>query len=147
MILFIVALGLLLGALHWGKTYVARLRLEAQTASVRERWRAKAKNDPQLLVFAHALLFSTYAGLIGERLQPCTLCLGQELNISVKCCTVTSEAPNGVTAMSCTRKGQLCSCVYLCKCVILTADRRHDQQLCTLLLLLYGVEGVPLDIP
>lgn len=65
MILFIIALGLLLGALHWGKEKVSRLRLEAQTASVRERWRAKAKNDPQLLVFAHALLFSTYAGLIG----------------------------------------------------------------------------------
>lgn len=67
MILFIVALGILLGALHWCKEYVKRLRLEAQTASVRDRWRAKAKNDPQLLVFAHALLFSTYAGLIGEQ--------------------------------------------------------------------------------
>lgn len=78
MILFIVALGLLLGALHWGKRYVSRLRLEAQTASVRERWRAKAKNDSQLLVFAHALLFSTYAGLIGEPLKPGALLRKQD---------------------------------------------------------------------
>lgn len=66
MILFIVALGILLGALHWGKQYVANLRAEQQTASVKVRWRKQAKNEPQLLIFAHALLFSTYAGLIGR---------------------------------------------------------------------------------
>jgi len=66
MIVFIVVLGLLLGALHWGKRYVAGLRAEAQAASVRVRWRSKAKKEPQLLVFSHALLFSAYAGLIGK---------------------------------------------------------------------------------
>jgi hypothetical protein len=66
MIVFIVVLGILLGGLHWGKRYVAGLRAEAQAASVRVRWRSKAKKEPQLLVFSHALLFSAYAGLIGE---------------------------------------------------------------------------------
>lgn len=66
MIVFIVVLGLLLGGLHWGKRYVANLRAEAQTASVRVRWRSKQKKEPQLLIFSHALLFSAYAGLIGE---------------------------------------------------------------------------------
>ena len=66
MIVFIVVLGILLGGLHWGKRYVAALRAEAQAASVRVRWRSKAKKEPQLLVFSHALLFSAYAGLIGE---------------------------------------------------------------------------------
>ncbi|DBA96551.1 TPA: hypothetical protein ACH3X1_015422 [Trebouxia sp. C0004] len=65
MIVFIVVLGILLGALHWGKRYVAGLRAEAQATSVRVRWRSKAKKEPQLLVFSHALLFSAYAGLIG----------------------------------------------------------------------------------
>ena len=67
MIVFIIILGLLLGGLHWGKAYVAGLRAEAQAASVRTRWRSKAKKEPQLLIFSHALLFSAYAGLIGER--------------------------------------------------------------------------------
>lgn len=72
MIVFIVVLGILLGGLHWGKRYVAGLRAEAQAASVRVRWRSKAKKEPQLLVFSHALLFSAYAGLIGELpLMPC----------------------------------------------------------------------------
>ena len=66
MIVFIIVLGALLGALAWGKQYVARLRTEAQTASVRIRWRAKSKKEPQYLIFCHALLFSAYAGLIGE---------------------------------------------------------------------------------
>ena len=72
MIVFIVVLGILLGGLHWGKRYVAGLRAEAQAASVRVRWRSKAKKEPQLLVFSHALLFSAYAGLIGELpFMPC----------------------------------------------------------------------------
>lgn len=66
MVVFIVILGLLLGALHWGKGYVARLRAEAQTASVRARWRSKALKEPQYMVFGHAMLFSAYAGLIGD---------------------------------------------------------------------------------
>ena len=70
MIIFIIALGVLLGALAWGKQYVARLRTEAQTASVRVRWRTKSKKEPQYLIFCHALLFSAYAGLIGE----CSAC-------------------------------------------------------------------------
>lgn len=65
MVVFIVILGLLLGALHWGKGYVARLRAEAQSASVRVRWRSKALKEPQYMVFGHAMLFSAYAGLIG----------------------------------------------------------------------------------
>lgn len=65
MIVFIVVLGLLLGALHWGKGYVARLRAETQAVSVRVRWRSKARKEPQYMIFAHALLFSAYAGLIG----------------------------------------------------------------------------------
>ena len=73
MIVFIIVLGLLLGALHWGKGYVARLRAEAQTASVRVRWRSKAGKEPQYMVFAHALLFSAYAGLIGT-LSLCAAC-------------------------------------------------------------------------
>lgn len=71
MIVFIVVLGVLLGGLHWGKRYVAGLRAEAQAASVRVRWRSKAKKEPQLLVFSHALLFSAYAGLIGESQFSC----------------------------------------------------------------------------
>ncbi len=71
MIVFIVVLGILLGGLHWGKRYVAGLRAEAQAASVRVRWRSKAKKEPQLLVFSHALLFSAYAGLIGESQISC----------------------------------------------------------------------------
>ncbi len=71
MIVFIVVLGILLGGLHWGKRYVAGLRAEAQAASVRVRWRSKAKKEPQLLVFSHALLFSAYAGLIGESQSSC----------------------------------------------------------------------------
>lgn len=66
MVVFIVILGLLLGGLHWGKGYVARLRAEAQTASVRARWRSKALKEPQYMVFGHAMLFSAYAGLIGD---------------------------------------------------------------------------------
>lgn len=66
MVVFIVVLGLLLAALHWGKGYVARLRAEAQTASVRVRWRSKAMKEPQYMIFGHAMLFSAYAGLIGE---------------------------------------------------------------------------------
>ncbi|KAL3132553.1 hypothetical protein ABBQ32_009092 [Trebouxia sp. C0010 RCD-2024] len=65
MVVFIVVLGLLLAALHWGKGYVARLRAEAQAASVRARWRSKALKEPQYMVFGHAMLFSAYAGLIG----------------------------------------------------------------------------------
>lgn len=75
MIVFIVVLGILLGGLHWGKHYVAGLRAEAQAASVRLRWRSKAKKEPQLLVFSHALLFSAYAGLIGESRFSCPGCL------------------------------------------------------------------------
>ena len=71
MIVFIVVLGILLGGLHWGKRYVAGMRAEAQAASVRVRWRSKAKKEPQLLVFSHALLFSAYAGLIGESQISC----------------------------------------------------------------------------
>lgn len=68
MVVFIVILGLLLAALHWGKGYVARLRAEAQAASVRTRWRSKAMKEPQYMVFGHAMLFSAYAGLIGALL-------------------------------------------------------------------------------
>lgn len=73
MVVFIIVLGLLLAALHWGKGYVARLRADAQAASVRARWRSKAMKEPQYMVFGHAMLFSAYAGLIGASLRTCSL--------------------------------------------------------------------------
>ena len=97
MIVFIIVLGALLGALAWGKQYVARLRAEAQTASVRVRWRAKSKKEPQYLIFCHALLFSAYAGLIGE----CTsafgaICLPLHTIVCLCCHTLLLSACAGL---------------------------------------------------